>query len=150
MQQCGIIKTSPPAIMSISEDLTPITFTRNDLEEIDMPYIDPLVVTLEIANITIKRIFIDRGKIRLMTKGIINLPVKARDKIVSVNFLVVNAPSAYNEILGSIARELPDQNSFWVIGKPATEENEKTVIPEHVPIEESVSSPQQVMEDRAK
>ena len=29
---------------------------------------------------------------RLMTKGIINLPVKARDKIALVNFLVVNAP----------------------------------------------------------
>lgn len=61
MQQCGIIKTSPPAIMSISKDLTSITFTRNDLEEIDMPHIDPLVVALEIANITVKRIFIDRG-----------------------------------------------------------------------------------------
>lgn len=61
MQQCGIIKTSPPAIMSISKDLTSITFTRNDLEEIDMPHIDPLVVTLEMANITVKRIFIDRG-----------------------------------------------------------------------------------------
>ena len=61
MQQCGIIKTSPPAIMSISEDLTLITFTRNDLEEINIPHIDPLVVTLEITNIPIKRIFIDRG-----------------------------------------------------------------------------------------
>ncbi|KAK9175052.1 hypothetical protein WN944_027057 [Citrus x changshan-huyou] len=114
--------------------ISPITFTRNDLEGIYMPHIDPLVVTLEIANITVKRILIDGGSnaeilywdafqkmrlkesdlrkcyaplvafegIRLTAKGIINLPIKAGDKIASVDFLVVNAPSSYNAILGRL------------------------------------------------
>ena len=47
--------------MSILEDFTPIIIARKDLEGIDMPHIDLLVVTLEITNITVKRIFIDGG-----------------------------------------------------------------------------------------
>ena len=37
---------------------------------------------------------------RLRQKKIINLLIKVGDKIASIDFLVVNAPSAYNAILG--------------------------------------------------
>lgn len=43
------------------EDFTPIIIDRKDLEGIDMPHIDLLVLTLEITNIIVKRIFIDGG-----------------------------------------------------------------------------------------
>lgn len=61
MQRCEIIETFSLTIMSILEDFTPIIIARKDLEGIDMPHIDLLVVTLEITNITVKRIFIDGG-----------------------------------------------------------------------------------------
>lgn len=61
MQRCKIIETSSPAIMSTLEDLASSTFIRRDLEGIDMLHIVPLVVTLEIANIIVKRILIDGG-----------------------------------------------------------------------------------------
>ncbi|KDO38898.1 hypothetical protein CISIN_1g044231mg [Citrus sinensis] len=86
--------------MSILEDFTPIIIARKDLEGIDMPHIDLLVVTLEITNITVKRIFIDGGSRNKTEPKKINLFIKVGDKIASVDFLVVNAPSTYNAILG--------------------------------------------------
>lgn len=61
MQRCKIIEIFSLTIISILEDFTPIIIDRKDLEGIDMPHIDLLVLTLEITNIIVKRIFIDGG-----------------------------------------------------------------------------------------
>lgn len=61
MQRCEIIEIFSLTIISILEDFTPIIIDRKDLEGIDMPHIDLLVLTLEITNIIVKRIFIDGG-----------------------------------------------------------------------------------------
>uniref|UniRef100_A0A2N9EPX2 Uncharacterized protein n=1 Tax=Fagus sylvatica TaxID=28930 RepID=A0A2N9EPX2_FAGSY len=69
------------------EDL-PITFTEEDARKVVHPYDDALVVTLEIAGYSTRRVLIDNAG---------TYPKQATRR---VEFLVVDCPSAYNVIIG--------------------------------------------------
>ncbi|XP_028071749.1 uncharacterized protein LOC114274078 [Camellia sinensis] len=110
-----------------------VVFTERDLEGIQHPHTDALIVTVGVANkFDVKRVLIDQGsaadimyyelfkKLGLSEQhltpatsplvgfnsqtewplGRITLPIIAKSKVVSVDFLVVNTPSPYNAILG--------------------------------------------------
>ncbi|KAM3011774.1 hypothetical protein FF2_030444 [Malus domestica] len=53
--------TSTPEASKALENLGVISFSQKDLEGIQFPYNDALVVTLRVANSRVKRIMIDRG-----------------------------------------------------------------------------------------
>ena len=122
-----------PADYSPSDALT---FSADDIQDLHYSHNDPLVVTLTIADFTVKRVLIDTGsssdimfasafdqlgisrdRLRPVTTplvgfngsstqplGMIELPVlmgtHPQQASVITRFVVVEAPSAYNVILG--------------------------------------------------
>uniref|UniRef100_A0A2N9IAR9 Uncharacterized protein n=1 Tax=Fagus sylvatica TaxID=28930 RepID=A0A2N9IAR9_FAGSY len=89
------------------EDL-PITFTEEDARKVVHPHDDALVVTLEIAGYSTRRVLIDNGigfaGTSVYPLGIISLQIIAgtypKQATKRVEFLVVDCPSAYNVIIG--------------------------------------------------
>ncbi|XP_058185912.1 uncharacterized protein LOC131303137 [Rhododendron vialii] len=109
-----------------------ITFTEQDLQRIQTPYSDALVVTVQISTHSIKRVLIDQGSsaevmyLSLFKElkipescllpaevpligfsgtpvwplGRITLPVVTGSVAYNLEFVVVDAPSPYNAILG--------------------------------------------------
>ncbi|XP_021801928.1 uncharacterized protein LOC110746041 [Prunus avium] len=127
---CGIA-SAPQSAQSL-EKVGIISFTQRDLEGIQFPHNDALVITLQIGNSKVKRVMIDGGssaevmflntfkRMKLDIKGIrpnptplfafdgskarvigdVTLPIIAAGKTLLVTFVVVDAPSAYNVIMG--------------------------------------------------
>ncbi|XP_028072066.1 uncharacterized protein LOC114274359 [Camellia sinensis] len=91
-----------------------MTFSNKDLERIQTPHNDALVVTLRVKDFDIKRILIDQGssveikyydtfkqmKLEEWLIGKIILPVKAGTVTKQVEFWLLKVPSTYNLILG--------------------------------------------------
>uniref|UniRef100_A0A2N9FG73 RNase H type-1 domain-containing protein n=1 Tax=Fagus sylvatica TaxID=28930 RepID=A0A2N9FG73_FAGSY len=86
------------------EDL-PITFTEEDARKVFHPHDDALVVTLEIAGYSTRRVLIDNGSsadIIYLTafQQMRNWYLPENKQPRKVDFLVVDCPSAYNVIIG--------------------------------------------------
>ncbi|CAB4278447.1 unnamed protein product [Prunus armeniaca] len=114
------------------EKIRVISFTQKDMEGIEFPHKDTLVVTLSVANLMVKRVMIDGGSsvdvlfwstfkrmkldeteiqpnptsicafegTKVQPIGDVTLPVIAAGKTLFVTFVVVDAPSTYNAIMG--------------------------------------------------
>ena len=116
--------------------MPPIIFTDDDFHSLDHQQDDPMVITVEIKNYAVKKVFIDQGssvdilywttyqKLQLLntamvpydepiygfsgeqvsTYGYIDLHTVFRDgtqtKTIPIRFLIVNAPTSYNVLLG--------------------------------------------------
>ena len=124
--------TSAPEASKALGNLGVISFSQKDLEGIQFPHNDALVVTLRVANSRVKRIMIDGGsstdvlfwstfrRMKLDEKeirpnlaplyafegtrarpiGDVTLPVTAAGNTLFVTFVIIDAPSAYNAIMG--------------------------------------------------
>uniref|UniRef100_A0A2N9FZB4 Uncharacterized protein n=1 Tax=Fagus sylvatica TaxID=28930 RepID=A0A2N9FZB4_FAGSY len=111
---------------SLKMDDQVISFSEDDARNIHHPHDDALVVTLTIAGFLTRRVLIDNGS----SADIIYLPAYQQMKIdkeqlkpidippwtypkqvrTSVEFLVVDCPSAYNVIIGR-----PTLNKLWAV-----------------------------------
>ncbi|GAV81726.1 LOW QUALITY PROTEIN: hypothetical protein CFOL_v3_25180, partial [Cephalotus follicularis] len=117
-----------PRVLRTGEDNEVISFLEADYEGVRLPHDDPVVVTLQVALFTMKRILIDSGsstdilykhafnQLRIPTYqlkplqgmvhplGSIDLSVVAgtapQHTYVEMTFLVVDTPSPYNAIIG--------------------------------------------------
>ncbi|GFS46134.1 hypothetical protein Acr_00g0100320 [Actinidia rufa] len=70
-----------------------ITFTKIDLERVQHPHSDPLVIQLRMNNYDIKRILVD-------TRSSMTIKVRAGTQELVTEFVVVDIPSPYNAIVG--------------------------------------------------
>ncbi|XP_059669299.1 uncharacterized protein LOC132314452 [Cornus florida] len=97
--------TSPPMKLPRVEEPV-ITFSEEDDKGIHQLHDDPLVVSMVVANFTVRRILIDNGD-KVYPQGAVTLPdtarANAKQVTVMVDFLVVDCPSSYNIILGRTA-----------------------------------------------
>ncbi|XP_059629538.1 uncharacterized protein LOC132272397 [Cornus florida] len=93
---------SPPTKLPRVEEPV-ITFSEEDDKGIHQPHDDPLVVSMVVANFTVRQILIDNGD-KVYPLGAVTLPVTAganpKQVTVMVDFVVVDCPSSYNIILG--------------------------------------------------
>jgi len=116
--------------------MPPIIFTDDDFHSLDHQQDDPMVITVEIKNYAVKKVFIDQGssvdilywttyqKLQLLntamvpydepiygfsgeqvsTRDYIDLHIVFRDgtqtKTIPICFLIVDAPTSYNVLLG--------------------------------------------------
>ncbi|KAM2080624.1 hypothetical protein ACFX1T_034374 [Malus domestica] len=124
--------TSAPEASKALDNFGVISFSQKDLEGIQFPHNDALVVTLRVANSRVKRVMIDGGsstnvlfwstfrRMKLDEKevrpnptpiyafegtkarpiGDVTLHVTAAGKTLFVTFVIIDAPSAYNAIMG--------------------------------------------------
>ncbi|KAM2244584.1 hypothetical protein ACFXTI_005634 [Malus domestica] len=124
--------TLAPEASKALENLRVISFSQKDLEGIQFPHNDALVVTLRVANSKVKRVMIDGGsstdvlfwstfrRMKLDEKeirpnptliytfegtkarpiGDVTLPVTATCKTLFVTFVIIDALSTYNAIMG--------------------------------------------------
>lgn len=123
---------STPKKPKTTEHLWSITFTDHDLQRVQTPHNDSLVVTVQISTHSVKRVLVDQGSsaeimyLSLFKElnipqsslvptnvpligfsgtpvwplGKIVLPVVTGLVAVNMEFIVVDAPSPYNAILG--------------------------------------------------
>uniref|UniRef100_A0A2N9G930 Reverse transcriptase domain-containing protein n=1 Tax=Fagus sylvatica TaxID=28930 RepID=A0A2N9G930_FAGSY len=74
-----------------------ISFSNNDLRDVQLPHNDPLVIMLRIENFNVRRVLIDQGSI---AKGKTTLLVLTGPINLQTEFIVVNAYLPYNAIVG--------------------------------------------------
>ena len=109
-----------------------ISFSNNDLRDVQLPHKDPLVITLRIGNFDVKKVLIDQGSFAevmyhdlykklslgeadltsfnspvfgfsmesIIPRGKTTLPVLEGPINLQTKFLVVQASSPYNTIMG--------------------------------------------------
>uniref|UniRef100_A0A2N9IAX1 RNase H type-1 domain-containing protein n=1 Tax=Fagus sylvatica TaxID=28930 RepID=A0A2N9IAX1_FAGSY len=96
----------PAPICSVSGGVMEqvISFSDSDLKDVQLPHNDPLVVTLRIGNYDVERILIDQGSFAEESLschwGKLSCQVLAGPVNLQTEFIIVNASSPYNAIMG--------------------------------------------------
>uniref|UniRef100_A0A2N9GCT6 Integrase catalytic domain-containing protein n=1 Tax=Fagus sylvatica TaxID=28930 RepID=A0A2N9GCT6_FAGSY len=76
-----------------------VSFSDEDLADVQMPHNDPLVITLRFGDYDVQRVLVDQGE-STIPMGKTTLPILAGPISLQTEFIVVRGTSPYNAIVG--------------------------------------------------
>ncbi|GFZ04896.1 hypothetical protein Acr_17g0004680 [Actinidia rufa] len=103
MHEVLLVQSLPKKIKTAETERECVTFSRADLERVQHPHSDPLVVQLRIGGYDVKRILVDTGssvEVIALALGNRVSQTRAGSQELMMEFVVVDIPSPYNAIMG--------------------------------------------------
>ncbi|RDY01819.1 hypothetical protein CR513_14808, partial [Mucuna pruriens] len=105
----------------LSRTMLPITFTDVDFVGVNPNQDDPMIIIVEVVNLTVMKMLIDQKRARVDIKGYVNLLTTfgtvTRSALVVVHYIIVEAFMSYNILIGTLDQRtlIEKVKIFWLI-----------------------------------